>query len=65
LCQLYSEGKELDLIQYVNSGTLKKVKDAYEQLNKEGALKPIFEKLHENVSYGEIRISLAIIQRNE
>lgn len=65
LCQLYSEGKELDLMQYVNSGTLKKVKDAYEQLNKEGALKPIFEKLHENVSYGEIRISLAIIQRNE
>jgi len=65
LCQLYSEGKELDLMQYVNSGTLKKVQDAYEQLNKEGALKPIFEKLHENVSYGEIRISLAIIQRNE
>ena len=65
LCQLYSEGKELDLMQYVNPGTLKKVKDAYEQLNKEGALKPIFEKLHENVSYGEIRISLAIIQRNE
>lgn len=65
LSQLYSEGKEVDLMQYVDSNTVKKVKEAYEQLNKEGALKPIFEKLNENVSYGEIRISLAIIQRNE
>lgn len=65
LSQLYSEGKDVDLMQYVDSNTVKKVKEAYEQLNKEGALKPIFEKLNENVSYGEIRISLAIIQRNE
>lgn len=65
LSQLYSEGKDVDLMQYVDSNTVKIVKEAYEQLNKEGALKPIFEKLNENVSYGEIRISLAIIQRNE
>jgi ATP-dependent DNA helicase RecQ len=37
-----------------------KVHVAFNELKKEIAIKPIFEKLNEAVSYGEIRMSLTL-----
>ena len=65
LSQLYSEGKEVNLHQFVEANTIEKVRKVYESLNKENSLKPIYEKLEEQVSYGEIRLSIAIIQKDE
>lgn len=65
LSQLYSEGKEVNLHQFVEANTIEKVRKVHESLNKENSLKPIYEKLEEQVSYGEIRLSIAIIQKDE
>jgi ATP-dependent DNA helicase RecQ len=65
LSQLYSEGKEVNLHQFVEANTIEKVRKVYKSLNKENSLKPIYEKLEEQVSYGEIRLSIAIIQKDE
>lgn len=65
LSQLYSEGKEVELEKFVDSKVVDKVRVAFNDLNREISLKPIFEKLEEEVSYGEIRLSLALILKNE
>ena len=65
LSQLYTEGKEVELENLVEEETVNKVRDAFNKLNREVVLKPIFEKLEETVSYGEIRMSLTMILKNE
>ena len=65
LSQLYSEGKEVELEKFVDSKVVDKVRVAFNDLNREISLKPIFEQLKEEVSYGEIRLSLALILNNE
>ena len=65
LSQLYSEGKEVELEKFVDNKVVDKVRIAFNELNREISLKPIFEKLEEEVSYGEIRLSLALILKNE
>lgn len=65
LSQLYSEGKEVELEKFVDSKVVDKVRVAFNDLNREISLKPIFEQLKEEVSYGEIRLSLALILKNE
>lgn len=65
LSQLYSEGKAVDLHAFVTKEMVAKVRVVFYALNKEMALKPIFEKLNEEVSYGEIRLSIALILKSE
>lgn len=65
LSQLYTEGKEVELEKLVEKAVVDKVRVAYNELDREIALKPIFEKLNEAVSYGEIRMSLTLILKNE
>lgn len=65
LSQLYSEGKEVELEKFVDAQIVDKVRVAFNELKREISLKPIFEKLEEAVSYGEIRLSIAIILKNE
>ncbi len=65
LSQLYSEGKEVELEKFVDSKVVDNVRVAFNDLNREISLKPIFEQLKEEVSYGEIRLSLALILKNE
>ncbi|MHA7130621.1 DNA helicase RecQ [Algoriphagus namhaensis] len=61
LSQLYTEGKEVDLEKFVSKDIVEKVRAAFNDLGKNTELKPIFEKLNEQVSYGEIRMSLTLI----
>lgn len=65
LSQLYTEGKEVELEKFVEKETVDKVRLAFNELDREITLKPIFEKLNEAVSYGEIRMSLTLILKNE
>ncbi len=65
LSQLYAEGKEVELEQIVDKKTVTKVRVAFNELDRKMELKPIYEKLGEEVSYGEIRLSVALILKNE
>ena len=65
LSQLYTEGKDVKLEKLVEKEQVDKVRFAFNELDRAIALKPIFEKLNETVSYGEIRMSLTLILKNE
>ncbi|WP_225586865.1 DNA helicase RecQ [Algoriphagus sp. Y33] len=65
LSQLYAEGREVELEKLVSKVVVDKVRVAFNQLDRAIALKPIFEMLNEEVSYGEIRMSLTLILKNE
>jgi ATP-dependent DNA helicase RecQ len=65
LSQLYMEGKEVDLEKLVTKEVVDKVRIVFNELERKVELKPIFEKLNEEVSYGEIRISITLILKNE
>jgi ATP-dependent DNA helicase RecQ len=65
LSQLYTEGKEVELEKYVTKEIVDKVRIAFNQLNRKMELKLIYEKLNEEVSYGEIRLSVTLILKNE
>jgi ATP-dependent DNA helicase RecQ len=41
-----------------------KVRIAFNKFDRKIELKPIYEKLNEQVSYGEIRLSLTLILKN-
>jgi ATP-dependent DNA helicase RecQ len=65
LSQLYTEGKEVQLETFVTKETIDTVRIAFNQLNRKVELKPIYEKLNEEVSYSEIRLSITLILKNE
>ncbi|MDP5106238.1 MAG: DNA helicase RecQ [Polaribacter sp.] len=65
LSQLYMEGKEVDLEKLVSKEVVDKVRIAFNELERKIELKPIYEKLNEEVSYGEIRLSITLILKNE
>ncbi|WP_341220951.1 DNA helicase RecQ [Polaribacter atrinae] len=65
LSQLYMEGKEVNLEELVDREVLDKVRVAFNDLDRKIELKPIYDKLNEEVSYGEIRLSITLILKNE
>ncbi|WP_299670214.1 DNA helicase RecQ [uncultured Polaribacter sp.] len=65
LSQLYAEGKAVNLEQYVTTETIAKVRIAFYELDRKIELKPIYEKLNEEVSYSQIRMSITLITKNE
>ena len=65
LSQLYNEGKEVNLKQYVTKETIGKVRVAFKELGNKMELKPIYEKLNEEVSYSQIRMSITLIQKSK
>ena len=65
LSQLYAEGKEVALERFVDKEIVAKVRVAFNELDRKTELKPIYEKLDEEISYGEIRLSVALILKNE
>jgi ATP-dependent DNA helicase RecQ len=65
LSQLYTEGKEVQLERHVTKETVAKVRIAFNKLNRKIELKPIYEALNEQVSYGEIRLSITLILKNK
>jgi ATP-dependent DNA helicase RecQ len=64
LSQLYTEGKDVQLEKLVEKEVVDKVLIAFNELDRQIVLKPIYEKLNAAVSYGEIRMSLTLILKN-
>lgn len=58
--KLKQNGKDVDLSVFIDSIDVERVKNAFEDLNKPSALKPIFEHLKEEISYDKIKIALII-----
>ena len=65
LAHLYEKGEAVDLKQYVSEETLSEVQAAWKALGHTTALKEIYEYLNATVSYHEVRLSLAILQKNK
>ncbi|WP_299059690.1 DNA helicase RecQ [uncultured Polaribacter sp.] len=65
LSQLYMEGKKVDLEKLVAKEVVDKVRVVFNEFDRKIELKPIYEKLNEQVSYGEIRLSITLILKNE
>ena len=65
LSQLYMEGKNVNLEKLVDKKVVDKVRVAFNELDRKIELKPIYDKLNEEVSYGEIRLSITLILKNE
>lgn len=65
LSQLYTEGKDVEIEKFVTKEIIDKVRIAFNEFNRKIELKPIYEKLNEEVSYSEIRMSITLILKNE
>lgn len=63
LARLYTEGKSIDLKQFVSSDDVEKVRIAKEKLNNPPALKPYYEFLNETMDYHKIRLALTILEK--
>ena len=64
LVKLKEEGREVDLKRLINRQTYQKIMDAAKELSLKPTdpLKPLFEKLEGQVSYGEIKVALLLGQ---
>ena len=60
IAHLFSINKLTDVEQFVSKENLKRVRSYLSNNPKPEALKPIFESLNGEVSYGEIRIVLSL-----
>ncbi|KPM48177.1 DNA helicase RecQ [Jiulongibacter sediminis] len=67
LIKLKEDGKEIDLKRFVSRKTYEKVVEAAQGLSLKSTdpLKPLFEKLEGQVSYGEIKMALTIASSKE
>ncbi len=65
LAKLYLDGKDIDLMQYISSEELEKVRTAVNELGDTSALKPIYEHLKEEVPYEIIRIGITIDEKEK
>lgn len=63
LSKLYSEGKEIDMYQFVTKEEVNSVKNAKNALNSPEGLKPYFEHFKEELEYSKIRLALTILDR--
>lgn len=61
LTQLYSEGKDIDLYQFVDREAVSQVVEAKKVLENPAGLKPYFDYFKEKMDYDTIRLALSII----
>ena len=61
IAKLYSEGKEIDIFDFVTESEVAAVKKAKEELNSPTTLKSYFDHLNEQVDYFKIRLALGVI----
>jgi len=64
MAMLYANGEDLDLNQYVNKNIQNIVLEKWEELEQPKELKVMFAALDEKIPYHQIRLSLAIYERN-
>ena len=65
LAKLHSDGASIDLYQFVSKEEVSKISEAKNTLDNPNALRPYFDYFEEQISYGKIRLGLAIIEKEE
>lgn len=63
IAKLYEEGKDIDLMQFIDKADLESIKKAKETLGNPDTLKTYFEHFQEAISYATIRIGLTILNK--
>ena len=61
IAKLYSEGKEIDIFDFVTESEVEAVKKAKAALNSPTTLKAYFDHLNEQIDYFKIRLALGVI----
>jgi len=62
LAKLYTDGKDIDIYNFVTKEEVSKVRKAKEELESPFALKPYYEHLNAEIEYFKIRLALTIIE---
>ncbi|GEC70602.1 ATP-dependent DNA helicase RecQ [Flavobacterium flevense] len=65
LAKLHSDGASIDLYQFISKEEVSKISEAKNTLDNPNALRPYFDYFEEQISYGKIRLGLAIIEKEE
>jgi len=62
LAKLYTDGKDIDIYNFVTKETVEKVRKATEELESPQALRPYYEHFNAEIEYFKIRLALTIIK---
>ena len=62
LAKLYTDGKDIDIYNFVTNEEVEKVRKAKDELENPPALKPYFDHLNGEIEYFKIRLALSIIE---
>jgi len=62
IAKLYTEGKAIDIYEFVSKSEVEEVKQAKEALNTPDGLKVYFEHFNEQLDYFKIRLALSVIE---
>ena len=65
LSKLYLEGEDVDLHQFLPKADFEAVKKAKKELDDPKGLKPYYEHFQEAIEYGNIRMALTILEKEE
>ncbi|WP_026814284.1 DNA helicase RecQ [Arenibacter certesii] len=63
LAKLYTDGKDVDIYQYVDIADVEKIVKAKKELESPDALKPYYEYFDEKIEYSTIRLALSVIEK--
>lgn len=63
LAQLYTNGKDIDIHQFVTTEEIQKVKLAKQELGSPDALKPYYGYFDEELDYSKIRLALTVLEK--
>ncbi|MCM4166288.1 ATP-dependent DNA helicase RecQ [Arenibacter antarcticus] len=63
LAKLYTDGKEVDIFQFVDRAAINQVAKAKKELESPDGLKPYFEFFEEKMEYSTIRLALSVIEK--
>ncbi len=65
IAKLYTEGKPINIYDFVSKSEVEAVKKAKVELENPPALKPYFDHFEEQLDYFKIRLGLAVIEKEE
>ncbi len=63
LANAYNKGKDVDVFSLISKPEMRKIYDVVKTMEDTSILKPIFEKLNEEISYGKIRLAISYIEK--
>jgi len=65
IAKLYSEGKPINIYDFVSPSEVEEIKKAKVQLDSPPALKPYFDHFEAQIDYFKIRLALAVVEKEE